>query len=103
MDSFLTNTCDHLNNPTGAATLSEVATGIACMPIDPASKAPTDDYPISKLFLLRETFTKYADFVTGDYLVSGGTTYAVRFVGPWAAQGGLDAFYHLILEEQLGS
>ena len=103
MDNFLTATCSHLNNPTGAATTSTVATGIACTPIDPASKVPSQDYPIEKLFLLKECFTKYAAFATGDFLVSGGITYAIRAVWPWAAQGGMDAYYHLILEVQLGN
>lgn len=99
----MTATCEHRNNPTGASTTSSVATAIACTPIDPASKAPSQDYPIEKLFLLKECFTKYTAFATGDYLVSGGVTYAVRAVWPWAAQGGMDTYYHLILEMQLGN
>jgi hypothetical protein len=102
VDNFLTATCDHKNNPTGAATLSTVATGIACTPLDPASRTPSQDYPVEKLYLLRECFTKYSAFVTGDFLVSGGVTYAVRAAWPWAAQGAMDAYYHLILEQQVG-
>lgn len=104
MDNFLTNTgVIHKNNPTGAATPSTVSSSVVTTPIDPASKVPSQDYPIEKLFLLKECFTKYTAFATGDFLVSGGVTYAVRAAWPWAAQGGMDAYYHLILEQQLGS
>lgn len=99
--SFMTATFEHRNNPTGAASTSSVATGIACTPIDPASKLPSQEYPINKLFLLKETFTKYTAALTGDFAVSGGKTYVIRAAWPWAAQGGLDAFTHLILEEVL--
>lgn len=102
MDNFLTNTgVIHKNNPTGAATLTTVSNVVVTTPIDPASKAPSQDYPIEKLFLLKECFTKYTAFATGDYLVSAGVTYAVRAAWPWAAQGGMDAYYHLILEQSL--
>jgi len=103
LDNFLTATCSHLNNPTGAATTSTVATGIACTPIDPASKGTAQAYPVEKLFLLRESHTKYSGFATGDFLVSGGVTYAVVGVGEWAAQGGMDKYYSLTLEISLGS
>lgn len=107
MDNFLTATCDHWNNPTGAL-LVEVATDIACSPIDPVYTAVThgkleSDYPNEKLYRERQTFTKYAAFVHGDRLISGGVTYVVKTVQPWAAQGGMDAFYHLILEHASGS
>lgn len=102
MNNFLTNTgVTHKNNPGGAASPSTVSTTVITSPIDPASKVPSQDYPIEKLFLLKECFTKYADFVTGDFLVSGGVTYAVRAVWPWPALGDLDTFYHLILEQKL--
>lgn len=104
MDCFLTLTgVTHKNNPTGAATPSTVSTTVVTTPIDPASKVPSQDYPIEKLFLLKECFTKYTAFATGDFLVSGGVTYAVRAVWPWESQGGVDDFYHLILEQYLGS
>ena len=104
MDNFLTLTgVTHKNNPTGAATLTTVSTTVVTTPIDPATRTPTQDYPIEKLYLLRECYTKYAAFVTGDFLVSGGVTYAVRAVWPWAAQGGMDSYYHIVLEQQLGS
>lgn len=104
MDNFLTLTgVTHKNNPTGAATLTTVSTTVVTTPLDPASQAPSQSYPTEKFFLLRECFTKYAAFATGDFLVSGGVTYAVLAVHPWAAQGGLDTYYHLILEEKLGS
>lgn len=103
MDNFLTATFEHRNNPTGAASTSSVATGIICTPLDPASRTPDQSYPIEKLFLLKECFTKYSAVKTGDFVVSGGKTYAVRAAWLWAAQGQMDAYYHLILEETLGS
>lgn len=103
LESFMTITVEHRNNPSGAASTSSVATGIACTPIDPASDAAQQSYPTEKLFLLKEAFTKYTAFRTGDFLVHGGVTYAVRFAGPWAAQGGLDAYTHLVLEQELKS
>lgn len=101
MDNFLTNTgVTHKNNPNGAASPSTVSTTVITTPIDPASNATAQAYPTEKLFLLKECFTKYAAFKTGDILVSGGITYAVRFVGPWPAQGPMDTYYHLVLEER---
>lgn len=102
MDNVLTATCTHKNNPTGAS-LDTVASGIACSPIDPAGREWTQAYPIEKQYLIRQSFTKYAAFSDGDYLVSGGVTYAVKAVHPWSAQGSLDIYYHLILEQQSGS
>jgi len=102
MDNVLTNTCTHKNNPTGAA-LATVASDIACSPIDPLSDIVRQAYPIDKQFLMRQSFTKYTAFVAGDYLVAGSTTYAVKMVNPWPAQGSMDKYYHLILEEQSGS
>lgn len=100
MDSFLTQTCSHKNNPTGiTSTLTTVATGIACTPLDPVSATPTQAYPIVKLFLMRETFTKYTAFAPGDYLTFGGVDYPVRAVHPWESQGGMDDFYHIIVEK----
>jgi hypothetical protein len=104
LDSFLTNTgVTHKNNPTGAASASIVSTTVTTTPIDPASEAAQQAYPTEKLFLLKECFTKYTAFRTGDQLVSDGITYAVRFAGPWAAQGSLDAYTHLVLEQVLNS
>jgi hypothetical protein len=100
LTTFMTATCEHRNNTTGAASTSSVATGIACAPIDPATKAPSQDYPTEKFYLLKETFMKYAAFRTGDFLVSGGITYSVLAAWPWAAQGGLDSYVHLVLEEK---
>ncbi|KKN57471.1 hypothetical protein LCGC14_0561830 [marine sediment metagenome] len=80
-----------------------MATGIACTPIDDMDRDWKQSYPIEKQFLLRQSFTKYTAFAAGDYLVAGGITYAVRAIHPYAAQGGLDAFTHLELEEQSGS
>jgi len=102
MDAMLTASCTHKNNPTGAA-LVTVSTGISCTPTDPLDKTWSQQYPNDKMFLMRQTFTKYIAFVAGDYLVQGGVTYAVRAVHPYAAQGGIDVFYHLILEYQSGS
>ena len=102
MDNVLTETCTHKNNPSGAS-LVTVASDIACSPIDPMDKAYSQAYPIEKLFLMRQCFTKYTAFVSGDHLVADSTTYAVKAVHPWPAQGSLDAYYHLILEQQSGS
>ena len=102
MDSMLTETCTHKNNPTGAS-LVTVASGIACTPIDDMGRDWKQAYPIEKQYLLRQSFTKYTAFVSGDYLVANGITYAVRSVHPYDAQGGMDAYSHLELEEQSGS
>jgi len=101
MNNFLTETCTHKNNPTGAS-LATVATGIACTPIDPLDRTAHQDYPQEKLFLMKQVFTKYTAFSNGDYLVVGSTTYAVKAVHKYAAQGGMDAYYYLILEQQIG-
>jgi len=97
MLNFLTATATHQNNPTGAL-LVEVATGIAITPVDPLDRVWSQDYPIAKQFLMRQVYTKYAAFAAGDKLISGDITYVVRAVHPYAAQGGLDAFYFLVLE-----
>lgn len=98
---FMVDTAEHRNNPTGAASTSSVATGIAIVPINSTDRAPSQDYPIEKLFLLRETKTAYTAFQTGDFLVSGGVTYAVKAVVK--GDNALGEFYSLILEETLGS
>lgn len=104
-DRFLTVTGTHKNNPTGAAAPSVVSSSVLLTPLDPPgfSDIPTQQYPTEKLFLMRETFTNYSAFATGDFLVVGGVTYAVRAVLPFAAQGEMEAFYRLIVEQQLGS
>lgn len=102
MQAMLTETCVHKNNPSGTS-LVTVATGIACTPIDDMGRDWKQQYPIEKQFLLRQSYTKYTAFVAGDYLVANSLTYAVRAVHPYAAQGGLDAYTFLELEEQSGS
>ena len=102
MDNVLTETCTHKNYPSGAS-LVTVASSIACSPIDPLDKTYSQAYPNEKLFLMRQTFTKYTAFVSGDHLVADSVTYAVKAVHPYAAQGSLDAYYHLVLEQQSGS
>ena len=102
MINFLTATCTHKSNPTGSS-LATIAANIACSPIDPVASAPVQDYPVERLYITRETYTKYVAFAAGDYLVSGSTTYAVKLVGKWTELDGLDTFYHLVLEEQSGS
>jgi hypothetical protein len=96
----MTATAEHRNNPNGAAATSSVATGIEITPINSTSSLPTQDYPIEKLFLLRECFTAYTAFKSGDFLVSGGITYAIRAVHK--SEISLGAFYYLILEKQIG-
>lgn len=104
MDTFLTNTgVIHKNNPLGSATLTTVSSSVVTTPIDPASKVASQGYPIEKLFLLKECFTKYTAFATGDFLVSGGITYAVRSAQKWTEQGGMDDYWQLVLEQMLGS
>lgn len=101
--SFLTETCTHKNNPSGAS-LVTVATGIACSPIDALlGRDYIQDYPTEKLFLKRQTFTEYTAFVAGDLLVADSITYAVMAVHSYDAQGGMSAYTHLILELQSGS
>jgi hypothetical protein len=95
----MTATAEHRNNPTGAAATSSVATGIACTPINPTSKVPSQDYPVEKLYLLKETFTAYTAAKSGDFWVSGGITYAIR--AAWKSEMDLGVFYYLILEEPL--
>jgi hypothetical protein len=95
---LMTATAEHRNNPTGAASTSSVATGIAITPLVPASAAPSQDYPIEKLFLLRETYTAYTAFRHGDFLITGGLTYAVQ--AALKTEASLGVFYHLILEER---
>ena len=76
---------------------------IYCTPIDQLDKAWTQGYPIEKLFLMRQVYTKYTAFQAGDYLVYDDVTYAVKVVHPYDAQGAFDAYYFLILEQQSGS
>jgi len=102
VDNFLTETCTHKNNPTGAE-LVTVASGIACTPIDALARDWAQDYPTEKLYLMRQTFTKYTAFAAGEYLVADSVTYAVTAVHGYDAQGGMDAYYHLTLELQSGS
>lgn len=102
LSAFLTATCTHKNNPTGGS-LATVATGIACTPVDAAARVYSEEYPQEKLYLLHETFTEYTAFQPGDYLVVGSTTYAVKSVQAWGAQGGMGAYYHIYCELQSGS
>jgi len=101
MDIF-TETCTHKNNPTGAV-LATVATGIACAPIDPLGQDWRQAYPIEKQFLMRQTFMEYTAFEDGDYLVSGGITYAVKAIHPYIEMRKMPAYYHLTLEQVSGS
>ena len=101
MDIF-TETCTHKNNPTGAE-LATVASGIACAPIDPLAQNWVQAYPMDKLYLMRQTFTEYTAFEDGDYLVSGGITYAIKAVHPYEAMRKMPEYYHLTLEQVSGS
>ena len=93
----------HKNNPTGLE-LVTVQEDIYCAPIDRLSQDWQQSYPIEKLFLMRQTFTKYTAFQPGDYLLDNNDLlYAVKVVHDYDAQGGLDAFSMLILEEQSGN
>lgn len=105
MDGFLTVTGTHKNNPTGATSLTTVATGISISPLWPISigKTPIQDYPIEKFHLLREFYTKYTAFQTGDFLTVGNITYAIKSVLPWESSGSLDTFYQILAEVQLVS
>ena len=99
---FMAILVTHKNNPTGAS-LATVQEDIYCAPIDRLSQDFQQSYPIDKLFLMRQTYTKYTAFQAGDFLVYDGVTYAVKVVHPYVAQGSFDAFSMLILEEQSGS
>src|SRR5262245_59048658 len=104
LSESMTATAEHRNNPTGAAATSSVATGSASAPTNPissTSKGLGQDYPVEKLFLLKETFTLYTAFETGDYLVSGGVTYAVR--AAQKSEISLGVLYYLVLEENFSN
>lgn len=103
MDRYLTSTFTHLNNPTGAASRSSVATNQTCTPLDPLTKQAAQAYPIEKLHLLRVFYTKYAALATGDAVTVSGETFTVKAVCPWAALGSLDTFYEVVAEKTLGS
>lgn len=62
------------------------------------SATPSQEYPIEKLFLMREFYTKYTAFVAGDYATFASVDYPVRAVHPWDELGGLDTFYRVIVE-----
>ena len=102
MDTFMSETCAHWNNPAGT-TLVEVETDIDCTPIDPMSRDWAQAYPIEKLYLARQTFTEYTAFVAGDVLIADTVSYAVKAVHKYDALGGISAYYHLILEQVSGS
>lgn len=99
---FQAITVTHKNNPTGT-TLVTVQEDIYCAPIDRLSQDFQQSYPIDKLFLMRQTYTKYTAFQAGDFLTYDGLTYAVKVVHPYDAQGSFDAYTFLILEQQSGS
>lgn len=104
MDNFLTETCTHQNNPTGTVgdIGNVVAAGIACTPIDTLGREYRQDYPIEKLYLLRQTFTEYTAFEPGNELVANSITYTVKAVHSYDAQGGMSAYTHLVLEDASG-
>lgn len=100
---FMAILVTHKNNPTGAS-LVTVQEDIYCAPIDRLSQDFQQSYPIEKMFLMRQTYTKYTAFQPGDYLLDDNSLlYAVKVVHDYDAQGGFDAFSMLILEEQSGS
>lgn len=101
MDVFLTVTNSTHKRSSGSGSPATISTAVTHSPLDPVTQLPTQDYPIEKLFLLREFFTKYTAFQAGDFIVVSGTSYTIRAVLPWAAQNGLDAFYRVIAEWQL--
>lgn len=76
---------------------------ITCTPLDPASQQPSQDYPVEKMFLLREFYTKHANFTQGSYATFDGVDYPVRAVNYWPAQGGVDDYYQIIVEKPVGS
>lgn len=101
IDNFLTVTGSTHKRSSGSGAPATISSAVTHSPLDPTSTLPTDDYPISKLFLLREAFTKYTAFQNGDFLVVGSESFTIRAVLPWLQQGGLDTFYRLIVEKQL--
>lgn len=95
----MTATAEHRNNPNGSsASTSSVASGIAITPLEPVSNALAQDYPIEKLYMLKQTFTHYTACRNGDFLVTGGVTYAVQ--ASLKFSGELGTIYQLMLEER---
>lgn len=94
---FMTETCTH-KRPDGSGGFTSIQTGVVCTPPDPMTTTPGIDYPFEKLFMMREFYTKYANFVAGDYATFGANNYAVRAVQPWEGMGALDTFYRIIIE-----
>lgn len=99
MNEYLTETCTHKRSD--GTTLTTIASGIAISPIDPMVAAEAQAYPLDKLYMARQCFTEYTAFQAGDQLIADSTTYIVKAVHPWAAQGSLSIYYHLVLEENL--
>lgn len=95
----MTKTFDHYTAGDSGLTLAQA--GVVCTPFDPASRAPAEDYPTSKLFLLKEVYTKYSGVDQGDYLLFGGTYYNVLFVSLWDELDSLDAFYQIYAERDI--
>ena len=100
MDSMLTVMASHYQNPTGAV-FALVSAAVTVTPADPLGTAEAQAYPLEKLHLLRQFYTKYTALAAGDRLVIGSVTYVVKAVHPWAAQGGMDAYVMAVLEKQL--
>lgn len=99
-DAMMTATATHKNNPTGAAWV-QVSTSIPITPLDPVGVDTRIDYPMEKLFKLRQCFTEYTAFAPGDKLISGSATYIVKMSLSYAALDGMGTYYHVIVEEDL--
>lgn len=82
-------------------TLQTVTTGVPCSPADPFNVSNTfQDYPLEKLFTLRQVFTSYSGVLAGDYIEIGSKQYAVKIVNEYLAQGKMSAYYQLMVEQQ---
>lgn len=79
-------------------------TGVACTPPDPADgsrRAELLQMGMETPHRLVETFVAGTpDIREGDRFVVGDAEYAVRAVARWAKAGSLDAYVHLLLEDE---
>jgi len=100
MLNFLTTYLD-LYTASVSGVLTASATNIACTPADVITGAVVQNYPIEKVYKMRQVYTKSSAVVHGSYIKIGGAnvTYAVQSVLPFAAQGGMDAYTEVLIEE----
>lgn len=84
--------------------LTYVSYSIDCTPADPISASTLGlDYPIDKLFSLRQVFTEYDEFVQGDYIDLSGKRYAIRIVNHYDELDKMSEYFQLIVEQHYES